>query len=989
MINTMFPQQLFAALIVTSLTGLAQPVQNQPAQNGPAQKMNDAYAAKIKEYTTDPSFLTELVDHLPVSDTVPSPDKVLGYVIGTPNRLTYVKDIMRYMAELAKASPRVRYKVAGKSEEGRDTGLIIISDEANLAKLARFTEITAKLADPRKLTDADAKKLIAEGIPLYWLNGSIHSPETGSPEMLMELAYRLAVEESPKIQNIRKNSIILITPVIEVDGRDMMVDLYRWRKENPSKAAPPLVYWGKYVAHDNNRDSMVMSLNLSKIVMKTFFEFHPQVLHDLHESVPFLYISTGMGPYNPALDPIVISEWQKMAYHEIEEMTKRGVPGVWTHGFYDGWAVNYMFMAAQGHNSIGRFYETFGNGGADTRMRTVPANQTSRTWFRPNPPLQRVNWSIRNNINMQQSGVLLAMDYAATNKEEFLSNFYLKSKRSVAKATTEGPAAYVIPANDPRPGEAAEMMNLLKQQGVEIHKTDQEFEVTSKAGKRKFPAGSFVVRMDQPYSRMADMLLDTQYYNVNDPAPYDDTGWTFGSLRNVETVRVTDAAVLTAPMSMVDGAVKVKGGVQGTGVAYVINNNTETGLASLRFALRDIPMLAAEDAFTAGDKAFNIGSFIVKADGDVRSKLDAAGAKFGVTAVGVAEMPKVATHALAAPRIAMVHSWLNTQNEGWYRIAMDAAGVPYTYMSDHVLRQTANLRDKFDVIIFGPTPGNSQRIVNGMGGKDAIPWKKSEITPNMGDAPDSTEDMRGGMGLQGLVNVQKFVEDGGLFVVVGANGSIPIDYGLVDGVTITPARELKARGSVLASTISDKKSPIAYGYGDKLSVYFNQAPIFNVSLTGGGGGFGGGGGAFGVEQGGRPSGRGSLTDPDVVQGRPYVAPPARPETRPGEEPAMDPDVAEQMRAFLPVPEMRPRVIVRFAAEEKDLLVSGMLAGGRELTGKPAVIDVPRGKGHILMFAINPMWRHETQGSYFLLYNAMLNFDHLDVGRSAPGRATRP
>src|SRR5450432_182575 len=155
----MIDKRLITSLLLASLTGLAQP----------PQKMNDAYGAKIKEYTTDTAFLTEMVDHLPMSDTVPSPDKVLGYVIGTPNRLTYVKDIMHYMAELAKASPRVRYKVAGKSEEGRDTGLVLISDEANLAKLARITEITAKLADPRKLTDADAKKLIAEGIPLYWL----------------------------------------------------------------------------------------------------------------------------------------------------------------------------------------------------------------------------------------------------------------------------------------------------------------------------------------------------------------------------------------------------------------------------------------------------------------------------------------------------------------------------------------------------------------------------------------------------------------------------------------------------------------------------------------------------------------------------------------------------------------------------------------------------------------------------------------------------
>jgi hypothetical protein len=589
-----------------------------------------------------------------------------------------------------------------------------------------------------------------------------------------------------------------------------------------------------------------------------------------------------------------------------------------------------------------------------------------------------VNWSIRNNINMQESGVLIAMDYVATNKEEFLNSFYLKSKRSVAKATTEGPAAYVVPGNDPRPTEAADMINLLKQQGVEVHKTDAEFEVTSKNGKQKFPAGSYVIRMDQPYSRMADMLLDTQYYNVADPNPYDDTGWTFGALRNVETVRVTDTAVLKAPMTLIDGPAKVKGGVHGSGVAYVINNNTEIALATLRYALRDVPMMAAEEAFQSGGNSFSAGSFIVKSD--AKAKLEAAVGELGLTAYGIAEMPKVATHPLAAPRIAMVHSWLNTQNEGWYRVAFDTAKVPYTYISDHVLRETANLREKFDVIIFGPTPGNAQRVVNGMGGKDPIPWKKSEITPNMGDAPDSTADMRGGMGLEGLVNVKKFVDEGGLFVVVGANGAIPIDYGLVDGVTIGAAPLLKARGSVLLSSISDKHSPITYGYGEKLAVYFNQAPVFNVSMTGGGGGFGGRN-PFGDGQAGRPSGRGTLTDPDVPQGRQYIAPPApKPPTRPGEEAPLDPEIAEAMRPFLPTPEMRPRVVVRFVNEEKDLLVSGMLAGGRELTGKPAVIDAPLGKGHILMFAINPMWRHETQGSYFLLYNAMLNYDHLGVGR---------
>src|SRR5436305_8101317 len=200
-------------------------------------------------------FLTEVVDHLPASATVPSPAKVLGYPIGTPGKLTYTADLYRYFQELAKASPRVRiFYAPEKSEQGREQMLIVISDEANIAKLSRYKEITAKLADPRTLNDDAAKQLINEGKAFYWASGSIHSPETGSCEMLMELAYRLAVEDTPTIQQIRQNDIIMITPALEVDGRDAMVDLYNYRKANEGKRAPGLIYWGKYVAHDNNRD---------------------------------------------------------------------------------------------------------------------------------------------------------------------------------------------------------------------------------------------------------------------------------------------------------------------------------------------------------------------------------------------------------------------------------------------------------------------------------------------------------------------------------------------------------------------------------------------------------------------------------------------------------------------------------------------------------------------------------------------------------------
>ena len=955
-----------------------------------AQKLDAGYTAKIRQYTTEPYFLTELVDHLPASETVPTPEKVLGYVIGTPNKLTYTQDIYRYMRELEKATPRVKVFSIGRSEEGRETLLVAVSDEANIRKLDRYREINAQLADPRKTGDAEARQLIDEGVPMYWASGSIHSPETGSPEMLMELAYRLAVEDTPLIENIRKNLVVLITPCSEVDGRDREVDVYNYHVANPGKATPPLVYWGHYVAHDNNRDGLGMALQLSKIMMKTFLEWHPQVLHDLHESVPFLYVSTGMGPYNAWLDPLVIDEWQKMAYVEIEEMTKRGVPGVWTHGFYDGWAPNYMFYVANGHNSIGRFYETFGGRGADTGPRTVPASETTRTWFRPNPPLAKVKWSIRNNINLQESGILFSMNNTANNRKTFLENFYMKSKRSVEKAGEEGPAAWVIPSDDPRPVESAELVNLLELQGVEVDRSSQDTEVTIKQGKEekkvKIPARSYVVRMDQPYSRMADMLLDTQYYNVSDPRPYDDTGWTLGALRNVKTIRVTDASILKAPMDLIHGQVKVEGKVTGTKAtrAYVIDNNTDNTLATFRFRLHDVKMDAAEEPFEAAGNKFHAGAFIVPLEDNAGSRIQQAAIDLGLKAYGVDAMPKVAMHELAAPRVALVHTWLNTQNEGWYRIAFDNLKIPYDYISDQKLRKMDDLRAKYDVVILGPTSGSAQRVVNGMPMRgDPIPWKASEITPNLGSSPDTTDDMRGGMGLEGLLKISRFVDEGGLFVTIASNDAIPIDYGLIDGVSISTTRELQAHGSVLNAVIADKKSPIAYGYDDHLAVYFSQAPVLQVSTTGGFGGFGGFGGP---SSGGRPTGRGTPTDPDIPQARPYVAPPERPQLKPGEEPPLDEDVREYLRPFLPSPDARPRIVLRFS-EEKDLLISGMLAGGRELANRPAVVDVPRGKGHVLLFANNPIWRNETQGSYFLLLNALLNFDHLGAGvaPAAPGQ----
>src|SRR6516162_5833355 len=306
--------------------------------------IDEDYTAKIKEYTTHPFFTSPLVDYLPASKTVPTPKTALGDIAGAPGKLPYAEEVYQYMRALEKASPRVKVFSIGKTEEGREMIAVAVASDALMAKLQENGERLAKLADPRTIAmdDAQAEKLIAASTPVYYITGTIHSPETGSPTALMELAYRLAVDDHEYIKAIRNNLITLITPVIEVDGRDKMVDVYKWHLANPGKNWPNLVYWGKYVAHDNNRDAMGVTLKLTENVINTYMQWHPQVLHDLHESVPYLYDNTiGDGPYNAWIDPILADEWEMIGWNNVSEMTKFGMPGVFTHGNFDTWSPGY------------------------------------------------------------------------------------------------------------------------------------------------------------------------------------------------------------------------------------------------------------------------------------------------------------------------------------------------------------------------------------------------------------------------------------------------------------------------------------------------------------------------------------------------------------------------------------------------------------------------------------------------------------------------
>jgi len=977
--------------------------ETQPGRD-PRQPIDEAYTAKMKKYTTEPFFTSPLVDYLPASKTVPTPEAVLGDVAGAPGILPYARDVYKYMRMLEKASPRVKVFSIGSTEEDREMIAVAVSSESNLRKMEENRALLGKLADPRtlKLNDAEADRIVTQALPVYYITGTIHSPETGAPTALMELAYRLAVDESPYIKDIRDGMITLITPVVEVDGRDRMVDLYKWHLAHPGSNYPNLVYWGKYVAHDNNRDAMGVTLKLTENVLNTYAQWHPQVLHDLHESVPYLYDNTiGDGPYNAWIDPILADEWQLIGGRNVADMTKFGMPGVFAHGDFDTWSPGYLMFIAALHNGISRLYETFSNGGADSVERTLDPDEYARSWYKQNPPLPKAMWSQRNNNNYEETGLLVSLHYFSENKRMFLKNFYLKAKRSVEKPKTEGPAAYVLPAGDPRATVQLELLKVMAKQHVEISRLTSPATVQlppkkerkPRAGEKKaeekkkeekpeptsktFPAGSYVIRMDQPYSRIADALLDYQYWSPEDPqkTPYDDTGWTFGELYGVEVSRVTDAKILEAPMEAVK-QLGLPGGVKGQGSIFAIENHAEPALASLRYKLKEADMQAVEEEFQAGGKKYAAGTVLLK--GTDRTQLDSASKELGFEPLALESAPTVKAHALRAARILLLHTWLSTQTEGWWRLTLDKLGVPYDYASTQSIAGTPDLREKYDVILFPPIggAGSLNNIVNGLPTNwgNALPWEKTELTPNLVGKNDSTPDMRPGLTWAGVAKLAKFVNDGGVLLTVMDTAQFASQAGLTSSVNSAHSEKLKIVGSVVKTQLVDGASPIAYGYGEKVAAYCDDGPVF--SLTGIVG-------ArrrrrLGPAMSERPTGRGGKEDTDFAVGRVGVTAPEEPESEIWETAPVTDEQRRNNPRVIP-PAMRARVVLRYA-DSKELLISGLVENGAEIAQHPAVVDAPLGKGHVVMFSINPVWRGETQGTYSLVLNTVLNFDSLNAGR---------
>jgi len=543
----------------------------------------------------------------------------------------------------------------------------------------------------------------------------------------------------------------------------------------------------------------------------------------------------------------------------------------------------------------------------------------------------------------------------------------------------------VIPADPADTNRQIELLKALKRQHVEIEQLSEATTSSVPAEKRgekpkqeTFPAGSIVIRMDQPYSRPADALLDRQFWAAGDPQkhPYDDTGWSFSHLFNLKVVRVVDPTILKAKMSPLDDPATLAGKVSGSGAVIGVANTGQVSLLSLVYKLKGATIQVAEKPFDADGKHFAAGSLLItNAPDDAVSKVLH---DLSLDASRLSAAPSVSVHAVAAPRIAFMHTWLGTQTEGWWRYAFDTAGVPFDYISTQTVANEPGLRTKYDVIIFAPVGRSSTlEILNGIPGwNNPMPWQKSDLTPNLG-AIDSTSDIRPGLGYDGLAHLKQFVEQGGLLITCEDTAQFAIDTGLAPGVSVAPRGDARVVGTVLNTVFVDRDHPVAFGYGPGVPVISAAGLAFNVSSI------------LGHTAGRalmdplsdpldpyakRATGRGSVEDSDEPQGRKITEPEPLVKQQPWEPKPLDEEETRNNPLVIPVQE-RPDVILRFS-DAKTLLLDGLLDKASSIAEHAVVVNAHLGQGNVLLFGNNPVYRGETIGTYALVFNAILNYQHL-------------
>lgn len=762
------------------------------------------------------ALLPNFIAHSQTNGSLPTPEAVLGFRIGTEKKLADYHQMVDYLRKLEAASERMQLENMGKTTEGNDFMMAIISSPANLRQLEEWRKIQARLADPRDLSEAESAKLIARGKAVVLINCSIHASEVGAAQMALELAHHLASGNSAAVQGILDNVITLLVPAHNPDGQLMVADWYRKNLNTKYEKAPMPWLYQKYVGHDNNRDWFMFTQAETRLTVEKIHNvYHPHITIDMHQmgqNGARLFVPPYTDPIEPNVDPIITGLLSALGTYVQATLTTQGKSGVVLNAIFDAWTPARAYPHYHGGlrfltEAASADYATSVDIPAEKLQGDDYYNARRSSWNFPKPWLGG-KWTLRDIIDYDFAAAMAILEHAARNRE-----FWLKSLSQVQQNAVNWdgkPAAYIIPANQRDPEGLKDLLEVMRLGMVEIYRAGEDLV----ADGAKFRRGDWIIPIRQPYGSFAKAMLENQRYPAwrdNSGAlrqPYDATAHTLPFFLGVEIFAINTTPKLPntpakLPIEFDDKFVSSPAAIfaldpANTASYRLLNAILKKGLAAFW----------AQTPIRDANQEFPIGTILVNGKGRESTLKDIVQGS-GVAVQGLQTRPTGAMYRLQTPRIGLYKSWVANMDEGWTRWVLEQHDFAYTTLTDADIR-AGDLHQKFEVIIL---PDQPSRSIEAGHDPDRVPPQYAN-----------------GLGEIGIHQLRLFVEKGGTLAALDAATELPIRNFWIqvrDATEGLPRQKFNAPGSMLR-VLADTRHPLAYGARREEAIFFNNSPAFRL-----------------------------------------------------------------------------------------------------------------------------------------------------------------
>ncbi len=749
---------------------------------------------------------------------VPTPISVLGHNPGDDFYLADYEDTVRYFHALAAATDRMKMFTVGKSTEGKDIEVAVISSPQNLAKLDDYKQNAGRLAHATDLNDAQAQALARTSKVIVHIDGGLHADEVAGPQHTMVLAYKLVSSQGdPQVDAILDNVILLLWPTLNPDGQDMVVHWYRQNVGTKYEVSPMPNLYQDYVGHDNNRDGFMMNMKEEQVVVKAQLEWSPEIFYCQHQTAPFparIWIPPFSDPISSNISPLVRSWLNLTGANMTAYLNAHNMPGSISESRFDNWYAGFTDWAHVFRNEISFFTETALYEYATPHFYTVedfPKEfRDLRALSMYSTPWEGGWWRLKDAVDYMVGGSMSVLDLAAKNRETLLYNRYQAARDNIQHFSKEPPFAYVISDKQADTPEAGLLAQKMIDNGLDVYASKDVF----KANGVTYPAGSWVIPMDQPFSALAKELFERQKYpdaleNGTAKAidlPYDVTGWTLPLQMGVSADAVTDplGGDERALLTKIDKVALPEASVDGAGAVFAVSHK-----ANASFELVNAALKAGASVTLAKDPVKTVegtetGAFLI--GGISRATVAELAKKYAVPAAAVSAPAH--TLPIKKARIGLYRPWEPSIDEGWTRWILENYGFEPKSLYNADIR-AADLRSRYDVIVLPDM--SSKQMMDGFG---------PGIVPG---------EYAGGVGQDGMDNLRAFTREGGTLIALNRTAgslipamSLPVQN-VLEGVK---SDKFFCSGALLRVNMEHADLPVNFGVSDAPVVMFQSGPAF-------------------------------------------------------------------------------------------------------------------------------------------------------------------